>query len=88
MFEHLRTMNLVVLVRVEDLSYMTDHYGDEQEISISEYEALPECVKMALDWKVCPRVRHWYKVDDAAVQHETNQRKKEVIREYDLLNSL
>ena len=88
MFENLRAMGLVVLVRVEDLSVMEDRWGDEQALSVAEYNALPECVKMALDWKVRPMTRNWYSVDCEAIAREITRRKLELSRGLELLSSL
>lgn len=88
LFEHLRDMGLVTLVRKEDLSIVMDRWGDEQNITLAQYEALPMCVQDALDWKVSPRVRHWYKVDFLAIAQEVANRKKALMKDFDLLNSL
>ena len=88
LFEHLRMMNFVVLKREEDLSVITDQWGDEMNITKAQYDALPLCVQSALDWKVCPRVRNWYVVNHLAIAQEIANRKMALSKDFDLLNSL
>lgn len=87
-FENLRDMGLVTLVRKEDLSIVIDNWGDEQNITMAEYNALPQCVQDALDWKISPRVRHWYKVNHLAMVQEIACRKAQLNKEFCMLNSL
>jgi hypothetical protein len=88
-FENLRDMGLVTKVREEDCSTILDsRWGDEQNITFEQYQALPQCVLNALDWYVCPRVRYWYVVNHLAIAQEIANRKAELSKEFDLLNSL
>ena len=88
-FESLREMGLVTKVREEDCTIIKDcRWGDPQNITLEEYKALPQCVQDALDWYVCPRVRHWYVVNHLAIAQEIANRKMELSKEFDLLNSL
>lgn len=87
-FENLRDMGLITLVRKEDLSIVVDNYGDEQDITMEEYNALPQCVQNALDWKISPRVRHWYRVNHLAVAQEIEARKAQLKKEFCVLDSL
>ena len=87
-FENLRDMGLVTLVRKEDLSIVVDNYGDEQDITMEAYNALPQCVQNALDWEISPRVRHWYKVNHLAMVQEIACRKKQLMEEFRMLDLL
>ena len=87
-FETLRGMGLVTLVRKEDISVVTDHWGEPMDITAVQYENLPECVKDSLHWEVSPRVRHWYKVNFLAMAQAIADRKTALSKEFDLLNSL
>lgn len=87
-FETLRRMGLVTLVRKEDISVVTDHWGEQMDITAVQYKNLPECVKDSLHWEVSPRVRHWYKVNFLAIAQEIARRKEQLSKEFDLLNSL
>lgn len=88
-FENLRDMGLVTKVREEDCSIILDsRWGGEQSITLEEYQSLPQCVLDALDWYVCHRVRYWYVVNHLAIAQEIANRKAELSKEFDLLNSL
>lgn len=87
-FENLREMGLVTLVRKEDISVITDDWGEQMDITAVQYENLPECVKDSLHWEVSPRVRHWYKVNFLAMAQAIADRKTALSKEFDLLNSL
>lgn len=89
-FENLRELGLVTKIGEEDCSIILDRKwgGEEQNITIEEYKSLPQCVLNALDWYVCPRVRYWYVVNHLAIAQEIANRKAELSKEFDLLNSL
>lgn len=87
-FENLRDMGLITLVRKEDLSIVVDKLGDEQNITMAEYNALPQCVQDALDWKISPRVRHWYKVNFLAIAQEIALRKEQLSKDFRMLDLL
>ena len=87
-FEHLREMGLVVLVRQEDLSVVVDRWGDKIDITKAQYDALPKCVQDALDWDFSPRTRNWYRVDYLALAQMVSDRKSQLMAELAVLNSL
>lgn len=87
-FENLRDMGLVTLVRKEDLSIVMDNWGDEQNITMAEYNALPQCVQDALDWNISVRVRHWYKVNHLAMVQEIASRKEQLSKDFRMLDLL
>ena len=87
-FENLRDMGLVTLVRKEDISVIIDDWGEPMDITAVQYKNLPECVKDSLHWEVSPRVRHWYKVNFLAMAQAIAERKEQLSKEFDLLNSL
>lgn len=87
-FETLREMGLVTLVRKEDISVIIDDCGEPMDITVVQYKNLPECVKDSLHWEVSPRVRHWYKVNFLAMAQAIAERKEQLSKEFDLLNSL
>ena len=87
-FETLRGMGLVTLVRKEDISVIIDDWGEPMDITAVQYKNLPECVKDSLHWEVSPRVRHWYKVNFLAMAQAIAERKEQLSKEFDLLNSL
>ena len=87
-FETLRDMGLVTLTRKEDLSIVENGRGCQQDITIEEYEALPMCVKNALNWEVSHKVRNWYVVNRTALAQEIARRKKQLIEELNLLDYL
>ena len=87
-FETLREMGLVTLVRKEDISVVIDDWGEQMDITAVQYKNLPECVKDSLHWEVSPRVRHWYKVNFLAMAQAVAERKEQVSKELDQLNSL
>lgn len=87
-FESLREMGLVTLAYQEDLSVVTDGWNDVMELTATQYKALPSCVQDALNWKVSPRCRNWYRVNHLALVQEISKRKMQLSKEFDLLNSL
>lgn len=87
-FETLREMGLVTLVRKEDFSIVKNEYGYEQDITKAEYEALPMCVKSALNWEFSPRVRNWYKVNILAIGKEVATRKEQLSKDFRMLDLL
>lgn len=87
-FEHLRSMGLVEMSYQEDMSVVTDRWGDPKELTGVQYNALPDCVRDALNWKISPRCRNWYRVNHLAVAQEIVSRKKQLVEELSLLDSL
>ena len=87
-FEHLRSMGLVEMTHQEDMSVVTDRWGDPKELTVVQYNALPDCVRDALDWKVVPRYRNWYRVNHLAVAQEIEARKAQLRKEFCMLDSL
>lgn len=87
-FEHLRSMGLVEMTHQEDMSVVTDRWGDPKELTVVQYNALPDCVRDSLDWKVVPRYRNWYRVNHLAVAQEIEARKAQLKKEFCMLDSL
>ena len=87
-FEHLRSMGLVEMTHQEDMSVVTDRWGDPKELTCVQYNALPDCVRDALDWKISPRYRNWYRVNHLAVAQEIEARKAQLKKEFCMLDSL
>lgn len=87
-FEHLRSMGLVEMSYQEDMSVVTDRWGDPKELTGVQYNALPDCVRDALNWKISPRCRNWYRVNHLAVAQEIEARKAQLNKEFCMLNSL
>ena len=87
-FEHLRSMGLVEMTHQEDMSIVTDRWGDTKELTVVQYNALPDCVRDALDWEVVPRYRNWYRVNHLAVAQEIEARKAQLKKEFCMLDSL
>ena len=87
-FEHLRSMGLVEMSYQEDMSVVFDRWGDPKELTDVQYNALPDCVRDALNWKISPRCRNWYRVNHLAVAQEIEARKEQLSKDFRMLDLL
>lgn len=79
LLDTLRDMGVVVLHHKEDCSVIFSNdrwsYNSKvEDITIDQYNALPQVVKDSLPWEVQPRVRHWYNVNWLALNGERTRR--------------